>query len=333
MLRFVLLRAAPVAFAFGMTGGIAACGDQSVSRREPPNFVPDGSTADGGGSGEAGVPTRDGLARIATFNVRRLFDTTCDSGRCGPNEFEDTLTAAQLDAKAETIAKGIVVVQPDVIALQEIENDKSFDVLRGKLTALGYTYPFSRVGETGYPGSIDSAILAKGSDTEVISHQNAKLKRPDGSATTFSRDLLEVRMTLGGRKVVMFAAHFKAKVDDDPGRRFAEAQAARDIVAATAAELPDALVVMGGDLNDTPASPPLVELEKGGLLVRVAADRPEDKQATYVFQGQLQAIDHLYVAARQKGRYVSGSATAFRDGNKGFAGSDHAALGADFDLK
>ncbi len=85
------------------------------------------------------------------------------------------------------------------------------------------------------------------------------------------------------------------KVSDDPGRRLAEAQATRDILLATAAEFPDAVVLLGGDLNDTPSSPPLEALEILSAMLRVGGDRPLSSITTYSWNGMDQAIDHLLV--------------------------------------
>jgi len=323
-----------LALAGAVCGASASgCNDATIARREPANVVPPPSTGADGGS-EAGVARREGLIRVATFNVRRFFDGTCDTGRCSATDFEDVLTPSEIEAKADLVARGIASVAPDVIALQEIENTACLSAIEARITSLGSqgggSFALARLGETGLPGSVDVAILARGASGEVRTHASRPLTRPDGSRTTFSRELLEVRMSFGERRVVMFAAHFRSKVDDDPGRRLAEAQATHEIVAATAAELPDALVLLGGDLNDTPGSPPLAALEAGGALLRVASDRPLDLQATYTFQGQEQAIDHLFLAATQATRYVAGSTTAHRERGRGFASSDHGALSADF---
>ena len=289
----------------------------------------------GGGGGQAeggGVPNKEGIVRFAAFNVRKLFDTVCDTRACGGANFEEAPSQAELDTKASQIAAGIQIIQPDVIALAEIENQKVFDLLREKLTALGLAFPIGVLRETGAPGSIDVAILSKGALSEVKTHRDTPLKRADGSSTSFARELLEVRMTFGTRAVVAFAAHYVAKVNDDPGRRLAEATATAQIVGAASKELPDALVLLGGDLNDTPGSPPIGALEAGGLF-RVASDRPVDKQATYTFNGADEAIDHIFVVTGQKDRYVATTTSVYRDGKRGFASSDHGAISADFSIK
>lgn len=295
------------------------------------NVVPDAG-GDGATTVDAGTK-RPGVLRVATFNVHRYFDTVCQSGSCGPTDFEAVVSQATFDATTDKLAKGIALIDADIIALEEVETAGCVDALRAKLAAAGLDYPIAHLGETGSPGSVDVAVLARGTLPEFKTHRETPLLRADGTSTTFTRELLEVRMTFGARRVVMFAAHFRSQVDDDPGRRLAEAKAARLIMGATATELPEALVVLGGDLNDRPGSPPINAMEEGGTLLRVAKDIPEADQGTFVFNGTKTALDHVFVVAGQAKRYVPKSATVYRDEPRGFAGSDHASLAADFSIE
>ena len=138
------------------------------------------------------------------------------------------------------------------------------------------------------------------------------------------------RFHMEGRAVVVFTSHFRSKVDDDPGRRLAEGQAAAAIVSAKARDLPRALVVLGGDLNDVPGSPPLEVLEDLGGLLRVASDLDPADAATYVWRGDPLELDHIFLAPGPSVAYVPGSARVARDASGGYRGSDHAALRADF---
>ncbi|MCC7536562.1 MAG: endonuclease/exonuclease/phosphatase family protein, partial [Deltaproteobacteria bacterium] len=127
-----------------------------------------------------------------------------------------------------------------------------------------------------------------------------------------------------------FGAHFRSRVDDDPARRIAEARAAAAYVEATARERPDAIVVLGGDLNDVPGSDTLDAIEQSGSLVRVARELDDAHAATYDYFGQLLALDHLYVEITAAGAPVPGTVRVRRDSSRGLGGSDHAALVADF---
>jgi uncharacterized protein len=266
-----------------------------------------------------------GNYRIATFNVRRFFDTACASGICGSGEYEELPSLQQFEARAAQLAEAIRALDADVIALQEIETQACLDALTARLDM-----PHAVLGEIGSTASVDVAVVSRTPIDLVATHRaNEPLALPDGTVTLFSRELLEVHVR--GGAVVVFAAHFKSKSNDEPARRLAEAQHASRIVNELAAREPAAVVVLAGDLNDTPGSPPLDALTLAGGLVRAAADLPEAAQATYIFDGRGQAIDHILVAPGNAGLRVPRSARVWRDAG-GWGGSDHAALTTDFAL-
>ncbi|MEW5740953.1 MAG: endonuclease/exonuclease/phosphatase family protein [Myxococcota bacterium] len=283
----------------------------------PPQEEPDAGV-------DAGLPAVS--LRLGTFNTRLFFDTTCQSGMCGPADFEQAPTQAEFDARADAISGVLRDLSVDVAVLQEVETQASLDALASRLSGV---FDSSVLGEIGTAGSVDVAVLARGDVERVVTHRDTTpLFRPDGSRTVFSREFLEVHLRIDGVPVIVFAAHFRSKVQDDPGRRLAEAQAARDLVTRAAAAAPGVLVVLAGDLNDTPGSPPLDALEGNGGLLRVAKDLPPAEQATYVFNGSGEAIDHL-LEATSPPRYVAASALVERI-PRSESTSDHWPLRATF---
>jgi predicted extracellular nuclease len=268
--------------------------------------------------------------RIATFNVRRFFDTVCDSGACSYEDYEALASPASFEERATQIADAIRVLDADLISLQEIETQGCLDAL---LSRVGDLMPYGVLGETEFAASVDVAILSKTPIEEVVRHRaTSPLALPDGTMTTFARELLEVHVRISdGRPVVLFSAHFKSKSNDDPQRRLAEAQAASRLVGERAAGQPDALVLLAGDLNDTPGSPPLDALVVSGGLVRVADDLATSQQATYYYRGNGQAIDHILLAPNPNVFRLPRSTRAWRDAT-GWGGSDHAALTSDLVL-
>ena len=320
---------------------LAACEDSKLttprgasSSSGSPSVQRDGGSQSTDGWGDPTTTRREGTLRIAQLNVRRFFDSTCDSGNCQAGGFEEQPTSAEVEARAAQIATALAELQADVITLAEVENQGCLDAVNEKLKEAGFEYPVAHVADTGTPGSVDVAVLSRGSLTKVTTHrqETAPLLRPDATQTIFTRELPEVHLTFGARKVIVFAAHFRSKSDDDPGRRLAEAQKTQELVVAAGKANTNALVLLGGDLNDTPGSDPIDALEKDGALVRVAKDLPAQSQGTYRFNGTLQAIDHIFTTAARANAYVAQSARVVREGNGGFAGSDHAALYADFTL-
>ncbi len=274
---------------------------------------------------DAGTADR---VRVATFNVRRFFDTVCDSGSCDADDYEVQPTPSYFDARAAQLATAIRRLDADVVSLQEVETQACLDAL---LIQLADELPHGVLGEIGTAASVDVAILSRTPIEQVVGHRaDQPLTRPDGTLTTFSRELLEVHVHAGtGGKVVLVAAHFRSKSSDDPGRRLAEAQVSAVVVRDLAAAQPGALVVLGGDLNDTPGSAPLNALTVDGGLVRVADDLPVAAQATYEYNGQGQAIDHLLLAPTPVATRVPRSSRVWQD-DGGWGGSDHYALTSDF---
>ncbi|MEO8705630.1 MAG: endonuclease/exonuclease/phosphatase family protein [Kofleriaceae bacterium] len=272
------------------------------------------------------VDAARGNYRVATFNVRRYFDTVCASGACGSGEYEELPSQQAFDARATQLADALRALDADVVSLQELETQACLDAILARLPEL----PYGVLGEIGSTASVDVAVISKTPITLVVNHRATEpLELPDGTVTTFSRELLEVHVRDGA--VAIFATHFKSKSNDDPARRLAEAQHASRIVNELAAREPATLVVLAGDLNDTPESPPLAALTVTGGLVRVAGDLATPDQATYVFDGRGQAIDHILIGPGTAALRVPRSSQVWRE-TSGWGGSDHAALTSDFTL-
>ena len=289
--------------------------DTSSTDTAPPDAAPD-------------VPPIDPdwvRVRVGTFNVLRLFDDVCDSGRCDDNDFEAVFSEAGLGYRVFQIAEGVRQMDVDVLLLQEIENQRALNRL---LQELGDAWRGSFLGEIGGDATLDVAVVSRFPLVATEGYRDEiAVVRPDNSITTFAREFLQAELEVEGRRVIVFTSHFKSKNNDDAGRRLGEAQSAREIVVRVARENPGALVVFGGDINDTPGSAPLDALEAEGALVRV---EPEGDPGTLRFGGQLYALDHLYIAADAAGVVVPGETRVVRDASGALGGSDHAAVRAEF---
>ena len=266
--------------------------------------------------------------RIATFNVHHLYDTRCNSRDCGRYDFERVLSKKQYKKRIKQIAKAIDSMDADIVLLQEVEN---WDVLKDIQAELEHPFETIRLGEYNIPGSLNVAILAKGRLIKAYSHKKEKFDHPNREKkTSFTRDLLEVHLEIDGSHVIVFAAHFRSRYNDDPGQRLAEAQTARKIVIRFSKRYPDAIVILGGDLNDVPGSKAIKALEEEGILLRAGSELPLKKLNTYKYRKEHIAIDHLFISTISSGQYVKKSAHII--GKGGLAGSDHSALCADFIL-
>lgn len=311
-----------------LTGCIEA---QDYVDRTPPA----GSGDTGSGSGTSGEKVEEpapGTVRIAALNVHRFFDTVCDSSACGGTNYEELPSPEAFAARAQQLATAIASMKAGVVLVAEVETDASLEAIRSRLPG----FSWALLGEIGQPGSVDVGVLSRfpirSSETRRY-RSSTTIVRPDGSTTVFSREFMEVHLDVNGAEVIVFPTHFRSKVSDDPGRRYGEAVAARDIVSRVATQHPGALVVLGGDMNDDPNSEPLTALEQGGAMQRVSSDRPPADITTILYMNTPLAYDHLYKARDSAGQYVAGSFRVSRDGpEKGLGGSDHAAVRADFEL-
>ncbi len=264
---------------------------------------------------------------IATYNTELFFDIVCDSGYCSKNDFEKQLTVKEYSKKIKDIADAIKLIDADIVLLQEVEKQSCLDDL---IEELDFLYTDSYLAQKGGPGSINTAVITKGQILLTKKHLDP-IPLPQGGTTSFTRAFLEAEINYGNRNIIVFSAHFKSKFNDDPDRRLAEAEAALKIIMESASINGDThLVVLGGDLNDTPGSPPIDTLEKSPMLLRVASELPEEDQATYWYDGPI-AIDHLFHIQNGRGSYKKGSAEVIRDhGAYTLISSDHAALKATF---
>jgi endonuclease/exonuclease/phosphatase family metal-dependent hydrolase len=177
----------------------------------------------------------------------------------------------------------------------------------------------------------------------------------DGPANsrTFSRDCPEYEVLLpSGKSLFVLPNHFKSKLGgNSDSKRKRQAEAVRDILKRY--DLATDLVVVAGDLNDTPESAPLQPLLGvpnlfDVLAVQFPAAGDAAQRGTYKFGNKLQQIDYLLVSkplrdkltkagVEQRGIWkiadVNPAVATFPEiTGPNTAASDHGAVFADFDI-
>lgn len=266
---------------------------------------------------------------VGTFNLKLFFDTTCQSNSCDERDFENLPTSEEFAARADEIALGIQELEADVVLIQEIENQTCLDALTERL---GERFPTAVIGETGFSASIDVAVLATGDLIEVVTHRENRIPLESGAMTSFARELLEVHLDYDGQRVIVFSAHFISYVSDPDGdRRLAEANATHRIMLDVVSRYPEALIIMGGDINDSINTQPQLALEGDGIE-RVGRELGGREATTYYLNGEGLILDQLYVA-RPRGIYLEGTARVVTTTPRGLRGSDHAGFRAEFGLQ
>ncbi|MCA9671096.1 MAG: endonuclease/exonuclease/phosphatase family protein [Myxococcales bacterium] len=295
------------------------------------------SDADGGGDSrraDLGEPVR---IKLATFNVRNLFDSSDD-----PDKLDDVPSKSEVDAKLKAIGIAIRRLDADIVALQEIENRAILDRLNNEeLSSLGYEHV--RLVEGNDVRGVDVALLSKFPVPRAVSWKNEVFKGVDGDTQNygFSRDCLEATIDVApDRKLVLLVNHLRANDDSDPTalkRREAQAAQVRRIADETLALDPRANLAVIGDLNDLPNSRTL-ELIRGTdgskkpELADVAETIDVAERYTTIYRGDHRQIDYILVAPGLAEDLVIGSASVNHDGAFS-ATSDHFPVMATFDLR
>jgi endonuclease/exonuclease/phosphatase family metal-dependent hydrolase len=193
------------------------------------------------------VSGEEAYYRLATWNVRNLFDATDDPYK------DETPTAEEYRTKLGELAQVLETVQADFIALQEVENLDSLSQLNSQLS-----HPYPQIGlleGNDQIRGIDVAFLSRLPVKSVRTHTDKRLSPPPGGDRShgFSRDCLEVQLDTEP-PVTLLINHLKSGRGDSKksaGKRRAQAQGVLEI----AQELPEsAAVFVLGDLNDRPDS-------------------------------------------------------------------------------
>lgn len=254
-----------------------------------------------------------GALRLAQFNVLNLFDTVD-----GPSRGPDRLSPAEYELKLTKLSLAIrdELGSPDVIALQEIENEQVLKdlVARPELKHLGYESVIM-------PGNdlrgINVAVLYR---KELVSLRNAeqfntKVKGLEPAKGQIDPALLFARPPLvvdfehrgaaqaaeGAGHLTLIVNHFKSKLGGSGFdiRRVHQAEAVAGIVDARRAADPYANVIVLGDLNALPREKPIQKLLRNAdgtrRLVDTALRVPHEERYTYVYRGKKNLLDHIMV--------------------------------------
>lgn len=131
---------------------------------------------------------------------------------------------------------------------------------------------------------------------------------PQNSAFSASRKPLIAQFEWQGKKFFVIGMHMNSKGGDDPlfgenqppyleseNQRRKQAQVIRKFLDDLFALDYEALVVLGGDLNDFQFSPPLQILE-GENMKNLIFELPAEERYTYIYEGNAQALDHLFIS-------------------------------------
>jgi len=196
---------------------------------------------------------------------------------------------------------------PDILIVVEVESRPVLKVFCEQVLDAEFqlVYPHVMVIDGNDERGIDVGILSKYPIVEIRSHVD---DRGPSGGTIFSRDCPEFDIQLpGGRRLVVVPNHFKSKRNGDDqasqARRQAQADRAHEICLAALGR--SDLVVLGGDLNDTPSSPPLASLFTDGFAdVSAHPAYPVQRPGTFGTGLKSQKIDYLILSGQLQSRLL-----------------------------
>lgn len=196
-------------------------------------------------------------------------------------------------------AKVILENEPDILAVQEVENLEALKLFNRYF--LKNAYPYLLVVDGNDPRQIDVGILSKFPIVSAATHQYD----PPGSAPSarvFSRDCLVVDVAVSKRKTLtLFVNHFKSKIGGGEEKR--ERQAKRVLAIAKerfGSKLDGGDFVIVGDLNahwDAPEVSALMNEKRLTNVLRDLVDDTDEHWTHYYKKGKLaEALDHIILS-------------------------------------
>lgn len=286
-----LPRLAPIAILCGLVTLGPGCADDPAIR---PNGSTSSNSSSGGGGGGGGVIPNDPLPiSVLNWNVHNLENDKDDSGAPG----ETIVSTTEYNTHRKAVGAVLNELDADVVLLTEVENQAVLNDLNN-LELGGKYVATSLIDGNDYRG-VDIAVLSKYPIDSVVSHKDEPftLNGTAGPNYYFSRDCPEIHIQFNGRKMVFLGVHFKAKSNDDPVKRLAEAQRTRAIANGLAKQDPSRAIVILGDFNDTPDSDPYLAVVGDGAtkFTDVTLSVPSADRWSYTFQGKRELIDYQIV--------------------------------------
>jgi uncharacterized protein len=229
--------------------------------------------------------------------------------------------------KFDLLAKDIVysLSAPDIIAVQEMQDGNGLngtDPLSAAYTAQllidaikanggpDYVYveiaPATANSTGGEPGgNIRNGFFYNPDRVSLVEGGLSLLNDP---AFNNSRKPLVGTFSFNGEQVTLINVHFYARGGSDPlwgatqppenagdDRRAAMSDAVRDYVVDQLAADPSLKLAVAGDFNGFWFEDSIDLLEEGGVLANLHRLLPEEERYSYRFDGNLQAIDHIFV--------------------------------------
>jgi endonuclease/exonuclease/phosphatase family metal-dependent hydrolase len=276
--------------------------------------------------------------RIATFNVENLFarfkfEAGVDEAQAVRDGWDVNKTFFTVfdEAAKKITGKAIQAADADVICLQEVENLDTLKRFRSDYLGGPKAYPYAVSVDGNDPRLIDVAVLSRLPIVHVRSYQQLR----SGRSYVFSRDCLEVDVSVNGKTLTLFVNHLKSMLDQhDPKNGRRNTRARRELQARTVKEIVTDRFgarasrkpwIVLGDFNDyletdEAGGSGIAELVEWNAVENVVDRLPQEERWTHYFRtksapqpGSYHQLDYL-LPSRALAQNSSAAPTIIRNG-------------------
>ena len=283
-----------------------------------------------------GLAALAGTFRVATYNVETYLDQPTESRR------------AKSGAARAKVRESIRIINPDLIALEEMGSTNALLELRGALAAEHCEFPYWEHVQ-GFDTNIHVAVLSKWPLVARRPHTHDSFLL-DGRRFEVKRGFAEVDVAVGSNfTFTVIVAHLKSRLStpeaDEAEERLGEARVLRGIIDARLKPDPEAKLIVLGDFNAEKDSAPVREIlgrgknklfdtrpaERNGDTAAASAAVPRDVAWTYYYgkADEYSRIDYLLLSPAMKRHWLAQETYLPFIPNWG-VGSDHRPIVAGF---
>ena len=204
---------------------------------------------------------------IAFYNLENFYDTIDNPNvndedflPHGPKNYNSKVYRTKVEHLATVVSQIGTDINPDgiaIIGVAEIENDTVLNDLIHHPLLKDSNYEIVHYDSRDIRG-VDVALLYNPKYFKVLNSKKLFVRLPQGAKSSFfTRDVLWVKGILNGDTIHVFVNHWPSRVGGEQRSapaRAAAAQVDKRFIDSIEADLPNAKIIVMGDLNDDPVS-------------------------------------------------------------------------------
>jgi hypothetical protein len=210
---------------------------------------------------------------IAFYNLENFYDTVNNPSTndeeflpAGPKNYNSKVYRTKVEHLATVISQigtDVNADGPAILGVAEIENDTVLNDLVHHPLLKSRNYQIVHYDSRDIRG-VDVAFLYNPKYFSLLSSKKLFVHLPSGAKQSiFTRDVLWVKGLLNGDTIHVFINHWPSRVGGEersaPGRA-AAAQVNKNLIDSIGRQVPEAKIIVMGDLNDDPVSPSITRV-------------------------------------------------------------------------